>query len=434
MITEGIDWIESGENYYDDDNPLEADVFQVIPSIDTYLDRNDGHNAIAILEVVTDVYFKRRDDLYNYGLDLLDFCEELDRLWAKALLIADLEEPKKIDLEVVFASQAEIFSSLFSLRRLALEKGWEDETLQQVLTGELPENFNEPSDLVGIRLELLKRQKRFDEYLNLSRYTGRIDLYFKALIYLDRSDEVLAQIDLIQTKPDAYIIAEAFAEKEQLEAALTVALNGLNIPFRELITGEYFGRHAIEDREYQSRLEMLAFNLSEDLDRGDVGFSSKIEGFKAEPSYRQYLQIKDESGEDWENQKIELLASFKGMNRWQSLSDRIQIYLYEQMFDKAIDLVKECSYEQRDLIQQVMDAVLEHRTNWVLEDARSRAEEILNVKQAKAYHYAVDWLKYVKRAYEQLDNWQGWQSYRDGLIQEHNRKYKFMGLFNEADL
>ncbi|PPT10499.1 hypothetical protein CKA32_001537 [Geitlerinema sp. FC II] len=428
-ITRGIDRFESGECDYD--NPVEEEVFDLFDPVRLYLDRGSGHDAIAILEAVTEVYLDRWDDLDNYGLDLLEFREELDRLWAEALLSTDLDAPQKVDLEVVIEADDDRCPDWFPLRRLAFDRGWDDETLQQVLTGQSPTEFTEPLELVEIRLKLLERQERFEEYLNLSRFTEQIDLYLEMLIQCERIEDAIAQLDSIKTKEEAYRISKRFAEKDRLDVALNLAVKGLDLDTRSALL---YGSNAINytAKKTQYDLAMWTSEIAERLQNFDLVLSAKFEAFKAIATYEDYLKIQEIAGETWDVLKEDLLQSLKKYSGWNALSARVQIYLYEQMFDEAIALVNDLYYPDRDLIRQVMDAVLSDRAEWVLNNARDRAEDILDRALAKAYHHAIDWLKYVKHAYEQLDNSQGWLSYRNRLTQEHGRKYKFMGLLNEA--
>ncbi|ASC74119.1 hypothetical protein XM38_050940 [Halomicronema hongdechloris C2206] len=79
-----------------------------------------------------------------------------------------------------------------------------------------------------------------------------------------------------------------------------------------------------------------------------------------------------------------------------------------------------------------MAAALPTHPDWALENARRRAESIMDVGKAKYYHHAVDWLKRVKAAYEALNQPTEWSSYYHQLRITHGRKRKLMGLMAAA--
>jgi uncharacterized Zn finger protein len=78
--------------------------------------------------------------------------------------------------------------------------------------------------------------------------------------------------------------------------------------------------------------------------------------------------------------------------------------------------------------------VVEPYGQWVVDNARPRAESIMDEGKAKNYNYAVAWLKRVKAAYQAMDNEAEWSRYHQGLVSTHGRKRKLMGLFQQHHL
>jgi uncharacterized Zn finger protein len=102
------------------------------------------------------------------------------------------------------------------------------------------------------------------------------------------------------------------------------------------------------------------------------------------------------------------------------------------LIDDAIAALGE--YGSDRLVHQVMTASIPHRPDWVIEQARHRAETIMNQGKAQAYDDAVEWLRKAHAAYNQLEQSTEWKRYRSQLMTTHGRKYKLMGLLKQHDL
>jgi uncharacterized Zn finger protein len=89
------------------------------------------------------------------------------------------------------------------------------------------------------------------------------------------------------------------------------------------------------------------------------------------------------------------------------------------------------SSQEATLVHRVMDAAMSQRPDWVIENARHRAEEIMNRGKADAYHHAVEWLGKVKAGYQVSGRNAEWLAYYQDLVQTHGRKYKLMGLLQK---
>jgi uncharacterized Zn finger protein len=81
-----------------------------------------------------------------------------------------------------------------------------------------------------------------------------------------------------------------------------------------------------------------------------------------------------------------------------------------------------------------MDAAVTHRPDWVIENARPRAEAIMNAAQAQYYYHAINWLCRVRAAYLQLGQKEQWKRYRTALLQTHARKRKLVSMLQQHDL
>jgi uncharacterized Zn finger protein len=106
----------------------------------------------------------------------------------------------------------------------------------------------------------------------------------------------------------------------------------------------------------------------------------------------------------------------------------VDIFLHENLLDDAIAAVEEgAGYS---LLEQVMDAVIEHRSDWVIREARKQAERIIDPGKAKYYHHAVSWLEKARAAYRAAGREAEWQEYLRDLRTRHGRKYKLMAMLD----
>jgi len=146
---------------------------------------------------------------------------------------------------------------------------------------------------------------------------------------------------------------------------------------------------------------------------------------RAAPSLSAYLRVQELAGERWSELREELLGHLRQVSSFHSPA-QVDIFLHEGLLDDAIAVVKKGgSY---DLLERVMDAVVEHRPDWVIQAARRQAERIVDAGQSKYYHHAVGWLEKARVAYRAADCEAEWQVYLRDLRSRHGRKYKLMGM------
>lgn len=86
------------------------------------------------------------------------------------------------------------------------------------------------------------------------------------------------------------------------------------------------------------------------------------------------------------------------------------------------------------LILRVMDTVVATHSQWVVDNARPRAESIMDEGKVKYYDSAVAWLKRVKAAYYALGQEADWSRYHQTLLNQHGRKRKLIGLMQQNKL
>lgn len=141
------------------------------------------------------------------------------------------------------------------------------------------------------------------------------------------------------------------------------------------------------------------------------------------------------AAENWPTFQAEILQHLRTEGRWswRAQAGTVQIFLHEDAVDDAIRLVDKDSAVSK-LTQQVMDAAIASRPDWVIAKAVRYAEDIMNRSNANHYSEAVDCLVKARSAYLQSARAVEWQKYYQGLLVAHGRKRKLMGLMAAARL
>ncbi|WP_096598021.1 SWIM zinc finger family protein [Calothrix sp. NIES-2100] len=413
-------WEDGYFNYY-----LSEELQSLWQTAVNLSERGDGNNAIAILEAMTSACVEYWDDVADYGEDNYEIVQDLNKAWCEAILTAKLSIEEKVDLQINLETWQHQWDADFELASEALRQGWDDPFLVQVLLGSITEMGvweeeipDYADDLALIRLKILDRQERYQEYLHLAAAEGQTEQYLTMLGRLGRVDEaIIAAQAQMNTMAEAFALAKTLGEQNSLPEALDIAQIGLNLP---------------GDCQYE--LGIWTSDLALRLGNREVALSSLIAAFHAKPSLDNYHKITELSGENWANLKSELLELLRINSDWESLLDKVEIFLYEQSVEDAIKIVSDFCADYADLIHRVMDAAISKQPDWVIANASRRAELIINAAKAESYDDAVQWLKKVRAAYLASGRKADWDSYKTKLMQQHGRKRKLMGLFKEQDM
>jgi uncharacterized Zn finger protein len=307
----------------------------------------------------------------------------------------------------------------------ALQQGWDYPPLLRVLQGEITELGawdKEPpdyaDDLALIRLKILAQQERYPEYLYLAQAEGQTQQYLTMLGQLGRVEEamVAAQTDL-GTMEEAFALAQTLREQEALPQALQIAQRGLTL-----------------SGNCQYNLANWTSGLAEGLGDTQAALKARILAFQAQPSFGDYRLVEVLAGDAWAAVKEDLLKVLRTYRNWGAETAKVDIFLYEGLIEDAIAIVNDLSSYQSDLIQRVMDAAVPNHPNWVIENARRRAESIMDAGKAEHYYHATQWLKKARAAYLHAGRKAEWSTYRTQLMKTHARKYKLMGMLQQPDL
>lgn len=403
------------------------DLRQVLAQVRAFLDAGDGHNALAILEAITDEYVEEWEILDDSDGEASGFFADVGPVWAEALLTAELTPTERRQwARKLERWQAEIgqygVDEAFLDAIAAAEQGWDDPLVQRALRGEAaePEEWEDEESwddeaawygdqLVIARLNVLERQGRFQEYLNLARAEGQIEPYLIMLVRLGRGGEAVAEGLRLLTAPDqALTLAQTLREREDLEGARRIAEHGLTLEGRK------------------GALAAWLSELASGIGAGELALQAAVIAFRESPSLSAYLRVQELAGGRWPELRANLLDHLRDTSGYSVQQAQVDVFLHEGLIDDAIASVRE--WGGYGLLERVMDAAIQHRPDWVIEAARRQAESIMDRGKADAYQHAVEWLKRARAAYRAAGREADWQAYLQDLRIKHSRKYKLMGM------
>jgi len=206
---------------------------------------------------------------------------------------------------------------------------------------------------------------------------------------------------------EALALAQALHEQGEVEPALLIAEHGLKLQ----------GDHA--------ELARWIRDVSASTGKPEKGLNAALIAMREEPSLEDYQAVQTLAGERWPELREELLTRLRQI-RSVYPEPQVSIFLYEGLIDEAIAALS--NYAGYTLVEQVADAAISTRPDWVIHAARHQAEVIINAGKADAYHHAVNWLKRVRAAYLATDRKAEWQKYLSDLLNQHQRKYKLVPM------
>ncbi|MBH8563924.1 SWIM zinc finger domain-containing protein [Nostoc sp. CENA67] len=418
------DAVRYWENGYEDD-PISEELPSVIQTAVDFCERGDGYSAIAILETITSACVENWDYVAEYGADNDEIVEELNDAWCEAILTAELSPEEKVDIQVNLETWQDEWNADFAMSLEALHQGWDEPALLSVLEGNItPRGIWEEEipdyadDLALIRLKILERQERYQEYLYLAAAEGQTEQYLTILGRLGRVEEAIATAQTeMNSMEEAFALAKTLAAQGSLQQALDIAQTGFNLP-----------------GNCQYELAIWTSDLALELDNHAAALSAIKAAFQVNPSFFDYQRMAELAGEYWESVKTDLLKIIRTFGGWETASAKVDIFLHEGLIEDAIAIVSELSSDYSELIHRVMNAAIPHKPDWVIANAHRRAEKIMNEGKAEYYYYAVEWLKKARAAYLASGRQTDWSSYRTELIQTHARKRKLMEMFKQQGM
>ena len=422
IVRNGVRNWESG---YDDEDPISDEILDLICTAKEFSQQGDGHNALIILEAITDAVIDHWSDAEDYGADNEEISTALDSAWTEAILTAELNATEQRSLKDNLEAWQDQLDGNLEMSLEALRQGWDYPPLQRVFQGEITslgawenESPDYADDLAQIRLQILERQERYEEYLYLAQAEGQTQRYLTMLGQLGRVAEAMTEAATqMGTKEEAFALAKTLREQGALPQALEIGHRGLSLP----------GNCGADLATWTS-------DLAEGLCDRTIALEARIQAFEAKPSLGDYHKAQELADTQWLTVQPDLLKNLRHSQHWGADQAKVDIFLEENLIEDAIAAVTDMSSYSSDLIHRVMDTAMQTQPEWVISNARRRAEDIINRGKASAYDHAANWLRRMRLAYLAAGKQADWKAYRNQLIQTHGRKYKLMGFLEQRDL
>lgn len=187
-----------GWEYGQDDDEIGPDMGELIADALAFAEQGDADNALVALRGITEGCVNNWDEIDDFcGLTPEDVGVDFDAAWAEALLSADLTEDEILEWQENLEAWQDRLGS-FAMAIEALRQGWDYPPLVRVLQGDISEwgawSGEAPDwadEFSQIRLKILARQKRYEEYLYLAEAEGQTQQYLTMLGQLGRVDQAM---------------------------------------------------------------------------------------------------------------------------------------------------------------------------------------------------------------------------------------------------
>ena len=413
-ILRGLGRMDPSEAYWATGGAVDQ-VREVMMQAQPFLEAGDGRNALVILEAVAGEYVDEWFEFDDSNGELGALFGELGAMLAEALLSADLSpDERRAWADKLTAWQSEIedygIDEGFDVAIGAAELGWDYVPLQRAMQGQITalgawegEAPWYADELAIARLNVLERQGRFDEYLNLAEAEGQSALYATMLVKARRTGEAVAYgLEHLVTTGDALALAQALRAHDHPREALRIAEHGLSLQGRVHLLAHW--------------LRDFASGLGED----GLALEAARAAYMDSPSLDDYQAVQALAGGAWPQVKDELLEH---LARTSLASTKVDIYLHEDMVERAIEVIDQEQYAWYGTVEKVVDAAWQSHPDWVIRQCKAQAEPIMDQGKSRHYHHAVRWLDKARQAYLGAGQADAWRTYVQGLIDKHARKY-----------
>ena len=416
-LLHSLDRLRASEAYWHVGSVVN-EVRQVLQPAQDFLKAGDGHNALVILEAVTEEYLAEWTTLDDSDGEAGGFFEDLGPVWTEAILTADLTaDERRAWSKKLTKWQSELddygIEETFAAAIEAAKQGWDYPPLQRVLQGEITEKGawegEAPEcadDLAVARLKVLERQGRYQEYLHLAEAESQTEPYVTMLVRLGRVQEAVDYgLQYLDLTNEALALAQALRQQGALQEALRIAEHGLTLEGHKATLAAW--------------LSELALGLGE---TGRALAAAQI-AFQENNTLAAYRRVQDLAGERWPAIKADLLAQLAKSGH---VASQVEIYLSEGMVNEAVQAVDAETYVEYDTLERVVDAATQSHPDWVIRRCRQQAESIMDEGKSKYYHHAVRWLGKARAAYRSAGREAEWQAYLRELLTRHQRKYSLV--------
>ncbi len=412
-ILNGAGYGRSSRDYWSAHDVI-AGLAEVLEEVREALNQNDGQNSLVILEALTQEYVSGWYEVDDSDGELGDFFEDLGLAWAEAFLTVPLSHSQRLawaDKLTGWAREVDEYGieDAFDIPQTAALQGWDDPDLRRVLNGEIGPRvawekersyyFNE---ITRVRLKVLERQGRTQEYLYLAEAEGQAESYTAMLMKLGRVAEAVSYgLDNFYYAQEAMSLAMQLWSANETESALRVAHRGLTL------------------EGWKSGLARWLQEAADAAGKPGQALDAAIIAFRESHQLADYGEVKARAGSQWPQIKDMLLEILADSAR---SSERIRIYLNESMVSEAVQAIDKGGHPGYDVLGEVVDAAGELYPDWCIDHCRREADSIMDAGRSKYYSHAVKWLSKARSIYLACGREAEWQAYQQDLVDRHRRK------------
>jgi uncharacterized Zn finger protein len=392
-----------------------------------FLDAGDAETARAILKALVEESHDGFDYVDDSNGELGDFLSGLGETMAEVILSLDLDEEKREDLiddlEDIHEKLSDYGVEGLSVAIVAARYGWgevphekqarptgedEEEKIEwdeewddEQAYGRIESTGNLNRTLTKVKLNVLERQGRTDDYLALCLKSGAHLRYALKLCELDRAAEAVSYaLKNLAVAEEALALAKHLRESGYLDEAIRIGEQGLKLNGHKAALGEWLA--PIEEAQGRARQALQSW----------------LAAFHESPSLALYQTVKRLAGSKWSKLKPDVMSTLEKSWNKQPLVD---VLLFEKMWDAAIKVADQKG-AYHNVIATVADAVIPHRPEWVIRVSIKQAEKLIAETQSKYYPAAADWLRKARDAYVRLDQANQWQEYLQRLKEQYRRR------------
>ena len=254
-----LDRMSSSEAYWQINAVVES-IQHIVDQAWTLIKADHGHDALIVLEAVTEEYLSEWENLDDSDGEASDFFSDLGQAWAEALLSVDFSRQERKSWAKRLTNWQEGLDDYgvdeaFAVAAAAALDGWDSPPLNRVLAGTITDQGawkGEPplyaDELTEARLHILERRERFQEYLYLAEAEGHTEEYVTMLVRLGRGQEAFDYgLKYLGTTQEALALAIALSEHGEREESLTIAEHGLSLEGQKAPPGEVATRASREN-------------------------------------------------------------------------------------------------------------------------------------------------------------------------------------------
>jgi uncharacterized Zn finger protein len=415
---------------YNEVQPALNKISNLVQKAQHFTAQGDSSNAMIILEAIIDAYVKDWTILDGSSGSTGEFFSELDEALTSAILFSQFSKEERKTWKgklKVWRDKVEDYGmdEAFEMSHLALEQHWDYAPLVKILKGDIktqtsPKNQSGyfTRSLIALRLDILEKQKRYQEYLYLAQAEALTESYLTMLVKLGRVEEAIEKaLKSLTTPKEAFAVAKALREQGKVSEALSIATHGLNLK---------------KDTATVGQLAIWTSDLAEGLANKELALKARIIAFNDTPTLEDYVKAKElAEAKEWTKLRKSLLSQMSKNDNSFSIGEKVDIYLHEKMIDEAIAFVEKLELYNPEPIQKVMDAAIETHSEWVIKNASERAFSIIESGRHSQYSSAIEWLKQVRNAFVKTKKEKDWKTLRSQLLQKHSKKIKLKGMLEK---